>query len=136
MEFTVKNYDLRAELNLTQGVVERKTTIPILSHLLCEAKGNRLTINQNAHIDGENYIVVNYTAFSTLRRVWILWEAKDEFFTPRKANLNLRTIIAAIAESNSETIYDVDKDRSSSARSSRLPMAKAAIRAHLKRQRA
>src|ERR1700686_1270112 len=44
MEFTVKKYDLLAELNLTQGVVERKTTIPILSHLLCEAKGNRLAI--------------------------------------------------------------------------------------------
>jgi DNA polymerase-3 subunit beta len=44
MEFTVKKYDLLGELNLTQGVVERKTTIPILSHLLCEAKGNRLTI--------------------------------------------------------------------------------------------
>ncbi len=28
----------------TQGVVERKTTMPILSNLLCEAKGNRLTI--------------------------------------------------------------------------------------------
>jgi DNA polymerase-3 subunit beta len=44
MEFTVKKYDLLAELNLTQGVVERKTTIPILSHLLCEANGNRLTL--------------------------------------------------------------------------------------------
>ena len=44
MEFSVKKFDLLTELNLTQGVVERKTTIPILSHLLCEAKGNRLTI--------------------------------------------------------------------------------------------
>src|SRR5208282_724218 len=44
MEFSVKKFDLLQELNLTQGVVERKTTIPILSHLLCEAKGNRLTI--------------------------------------------------------------------------------------------
>src|SRR5689334_25137460 len=44
MEFTVKKYDLLGELNLTQGVVERKTTIPILSNLLVEAKGNRLTI--------------------------------------------------------------------------------------------
>jgi DNA polymerase-3 subunit beta len=44
MEFTVKKYDLLTELNLTQGVVERKTTIPILSHLLCEAKGTRVTI--------------------------------------------------------------------------------------------
>lgn len=44
MEFSVKKFDLQEELNLTQGVVERKTTIPILSNLLCEAKGNRLTI--------------------------------------------------------------------------------------------
>jgi len=44
MEFSVKKFDLLEELNLTQGVVERKTTIPILSNLLCEAKGSRLTI--------------------------------------------------------------------------------------------
>ena len=44
MEFTVQKPDLLDELNLTQGVVERKTTIPILSNLLCEAKGDRLTI--------------------------------------------------------------------------------------------
>lgn len=44
MEFSVKKFDLFEELELTQGVVERKTTIPILSNLLCEAKGNRLAI--------------------------------------------------------------------------------------------
>jgi DNA polymerase-3 subunit beta len=44
MEFSVKKFDLLEELELTQGVVERKTTIPILSNLLCEAKGNQLTI--------------------------------------------------------------------------------------------
>jgi DNA polymerase-3 subunit beta len=44
MEFSVKKFDLLEELSLTQGVVERKTTIPILSNLLCEAKGNRLVI--------------------------------------------------------------------------------------------
>src|SRR5262250_447112 len=44
MEFSVKKFDLLEELSLTQGVVERKTTIPILSNLLFEAKGNRLTI--------------------------------------------------------------------------------------------
>ncbi len=44
MEFSVKKNDLLRELNLTQGVVERKTTIPILSNLLCEAKDGRLTI--------------------------------------------------------------------------------------------
>src|ERR1700682_1949526 len=44
MEFSVKKFDLLEELELTQGVVERKTTIPILSNLLCETKGNTLTI--------------------------------------------------------------------------------------------
>jgi DNA polymerase-3 subunit beta len=44
MEFSVKKFDLLEELELTQGVVERKTTIPILSNLLCEASGNRLMI--------------------------------------------------------------------------------------------
>jgi DNA polymerase-3 subunit beta len=44
MEFSVKKFDLLAELNLTQGVVERKTTIPILSNLLFEVKGSQLTL--------------------------------------------------------------------------------------------
>jgi len=44
MEFSVKKYDLLSELNLTQGVVERKTTIPILSNLLVEAAGDFLAI--------------------------------------------------------------------------------------------
>src|SRR5215475_189483 len=44
MEFSVTKSTLLDELTTTQGVVERKTTIPILSNLLVEAKGNRLTI--------------------------------------------------------------------------------------------
>ena len=44
MEFSVTNSALLNELMTTQGVVERKTTIPILSNLLVEAKGSRLTI--------------------------------------------------------------------------------------------
>jgi DNA polymerase-3 subunit beta len=45
MDFSAKKFDLLRELSLTQGVVERKTTIPILSHLLFEAKGGRLHIS-------------------------------------------------------------------------------------------
>ena len=39
MEFTVSKADLVRELNLSQGVVEKKTTIPILSNVLVEADG-------------------------------------------------------------------------------------------------
>src|SRR5246127_4283363 len=44
MEFSVSKSALLNELSTTQGVVERKTTIPILSNLLVEAKGSQLTI--------------------------------------------------------------------------------------------
>ena len=44
MELTVKKQDLVRELQLTQGVVERRTTIPILSNLLLEAEGETLRI--------------------------------------------------------------------------------------------
>src|ERR687884_604612 len=39
MEFTVSKSDLVRELSLSQGVVEKKTTIPILSNVLLEASG-------------------------------------------------------------------------------------------------
>jgi DNA polymerase-3 subunit beta len=42
MEFTVSKPDLVRELSLSQGVVEKKTTIPILSNVLLEASGDRL----------------------------------------------------------------------------------------------
>src|SRR5689334_9664869 len=42
MEFTVNKADLVRELSLSQGVVEKKTTIPILSNVLLEADGDRV----------------------------------------------------------------------------------------------
>src|SRR5512138_3152301 len=44
MEFTVSKSDLVRELSLSQGVVEKKTTIPILSNVLLEAAGDRVTL--------------------------------------------------------------------------------------------
>src|SRR5215475_1386623 len=44
MEFSVTKSVLLNELTTTQGVVERKTTIPILSNLLVEARDGRVTI--------------------------------------------------------------------------------------------
>jgi DNA polymerase-3 subunit beta len=45
MDFLIAKSDLLKELALTQGVVERKTTIPILSNLLIEAEENVLKIS-------------------------------------------------------------------------------------------
>jgi DNA polymerase-3 subunit beta len=44
MEFTVSKADLVRELNLSQGVVEKRTTIPILSNVLMEAAGERVLL--------------------------------------------------------------------------------------------
>jgi DNA polymerase-3 subunit beta len=44
MEFTVSKTDLVRELSLSQGVVEKKTTIPILSNVLVEADGDRIQL--------------------------------------------------------------------------------------------
>ena len=44
MEITVSRQDLVKELTATQSVVERKTTIPILSNFLLEADEDRLNI--------------------------------------------------------------------------------------------
>jgi DNA polymerase-3 subunit beta len=44
MEFTVSKSDLVRELNLSQGVVEKKTTIPILSNVLIETADDRVNL--------------------------------------------------------------------------------------------
>jgi len=57
---------------------------------ICKDSG--LTINQSAVIDSENYIVINYKDNSRIKKIWVLWEAKDEFFSARRRNSNARTV--------------------------------------------
>ncbi len=42
MELVVRKNDLLRELQLFQGIVERKNTIPILANVLMEAKGDEV----------------------------------------------------------------------------------------------
>ena len=44
MEFAANRNVLLNELNLVQGVIEKKSTIPILSNILLEATGDRVDI--------------------------------------------------------------------------------------------
>ncbi len=44
MEFSVKRDSLLGELNLVQGVIEKKSTIPILANILLEAREGRLGV--------------------------------------------------------------------------------------------
>jgi len=44
MEITVSKFELLRELSATQGVVERKTTIPILANVLVRAESGEIGI--------------------------------------------------------------------------------------------
>ena len=44
MELVVRKNDLLRELQLFQGIVERKNTIPILANVLMEAKGDEVQL--------------------------------------------------------------------------------------------
>src|SRR4029078_6990844 len=44
MEIRVTRSEFLGELSPMQGIVERKTTIPVLSHLLLTARGDRLNL--------------------------------------------------------------------------------------------
>jgi hypothetical protein len=79
-------------------------------------KGNGLTINQSKNVDGENYIVVNYRANSVVTRIWVLWEAKSEFFSARKENSNARTIDPASAREHIEVIDERAHARAAAAK--------------------
>ena len=58
-------------------------------------------------ISGETYIVVNYKANSIVRSVWVLWEARDDFFSPRMRNSNARGLNRAQAGANIDVLYEV-----------------------------
>ena len=60
MEITVSKSELLRELTATQGVVERKTTIPILSNYLFEAVGDKLMLTAGTKILRTNYTGVEF----------------------------------------------------------------------------
>ena len=77
---------------------------------ICKDSG--LTINQSKIVNGENYIVVNYKANSLVKRIWVLWDAQDRFFSPRLKNSNARTLNREAAAANMEIIYEPSAPRS------------------------
>ncbi len=79
MELRLKREDLLAELAPMQGIVERRTTIPVLSHLLLRAAGDRLhlaatdldvslTSSIPAEIAGEGALAVQAKKFAEIVR--------------------------------------------------------------------
>ena len=44
MKFNVNQQDLQQALNYCQGVIEKRSTLPILSNILLEVQSKKLTI--------------------------------------------------------------------------------------------
>ena len=44
MKFSVNQQDLQKSLNYCQGVIEKRSTLPILSNILLDASNSKLTI--------------------------------------------------------------------------------------------
>lgn len=65
---------------------------------VCRDSG--LTINQSTAVEGKNYIVTNYLSTGQITRIWVLWNAADVFFSPRRANSNARALRLAKARPN------------------------------------
>lgn len=73
-------------------------------------KDSGLTINQSKVIAGENYIVVNYKSNTRVTKIWVLWDAQDSFFSPRKSNSNARALNMERALQNIEVIYTAPRE--------------------------
>lgn len=73
---------------------------------ICKDSG--LTINQSSVIQGENYIVVNYKDNSRVKKIWVLWEARDDFFSQRRKNSNARAVDLKKSTSRIQVIYQAD----------------------------
>src|SRR6266568_5188602 len=71
MEFSVTKSALLNELSTTQGVVERKTTIPILSNLLVEAKGSHLTITAKKLLELVRLLPEGEIKVKLLENYWV-----------------------------------------------------------------
>ncbi|MDR1990298.1 MAG: hypothetical protein LBQ09_08725 [Acidobacteriaceae bacterium] len=74
-------------------------------------KDSGLTINQSKQVAGENYIVVNYTSNIQVRNVWVLWNASDVLFSPRKANSNARALLLTAAQPHREILFSGDASK-------------------------
>lgn len=76
---------------------------------ICKDSGP--TISQSKSVKGENYIVVNYRANSLVTKIWVLWDAQDGFFSPRKPNTNARSLLSGVAAPNIELLFSTRSNR-------------------------
>ncbi len=92
MKFSVNQQDLQQALNYCQGVIEKRSTLPILSNILLEASGTKLTITATDldlifihQIENVEIIQEGKTTTSSS----IMYDIIRKFSSGKKINLDL-----------------------------------------------
>ena len=92
MKFNVNQQDLQQALNYCQGVIEKRSTLPILSNILLEASGTKLTITATDldlifihQIENVEIIQEGKTTTSSS----IMYDIIRKFSSGKKINLDL-----------------------------------------------
>lgn len=68
------------------------------------AKDSGLTIARSKIVDGENYLVVNYRENAQVAGVWVLWDARDHYFSSKRSNSHARTLLMQLSASQIEVL--------------------------------
>jgi hypothetical protein len=100
------------------------------------AKHSGLTINSVKPIDGETFIVVNYTDDITVGKVWVLWNAHDELFSPKRPRSQARALLMAAAASHIDTLFAAKSKKATLAAVSKARPAKVLLAARAKKDTA
>ena len=110
MKFNVNQQDLQQALNYCQGVIEKRSTLPILSNILLNAQNSKLTITATdldlIFIHQINDIEVieegNTTTTSS-----IMYDIVRKFSSGKKINLNLTDVSKLHLESD-KSIFNLN----------------------------
>ncbi len=92
MKFSVNQKDLQSSLNYCQGVIEKRSTLPILSNVLIEAKNNTLKITATdldlIFIQNISNIEIQEEGLTTTS-CSIMYDIVRKFNNEKKINFNL-----------------------------------------------
>ena len=110
MKFNVNQQDLQQALNYCQGVIEKRSTLPILSNILLDAQNSKLTITATDldliflhEIDNIEIIEEGKTTTTSS----IMYDIVRKFSSGKKINLNLTDISKLHLESD-KSIFNLN----------------------------
>ena len=95
MKFNVNQQDLQQALNYCQGVIEKRSTLPILSNVMVDASNSRLTITAT-DLDLifihqiKNIEIINEGKTTTTSS--IMYDIVRKFTSGKKINLSLNDV--------------------------------------------